>query len=95
MRYAIRRRKKGKSASAMASEPGVMPRHVRRLWAGFCRTGTPHVPRRPGRKPVQPTTDEIRMVLEEHKREPVGVLRMARRLRKDHAISYSSIYRIQ
>ena len=95
MRYAIRRRKKGKSASTLASELGVMPRHVRRLWAGFCRTGTPHVPRRPGRKPVQPTTDEIRMVLEEHKREPVGVLRMARRLRKDHVISYSSIYRIQ
>ena len=34
------------------------------------------------------------MVLEEHKREPVGVLRMARRLRKGHAISYSNICRI-
>ena len=94
IRYAIRQRKKDKSASTIASELGVTPRHVRRLWAGFCRTGTPYVPRRPGRKPVQPTTDEIRMVLEEHKREPVGVLRMARRLRKDHVISYSSIYRI-
>ena len=73
---------------------GCDAQHVRRLWAGFCRTGTPHVPRRPGRKPVQPTTDEIRMVLEEHKREPAGVLRMARRLRKDHVISYSSICRI-
>ena len=67
----------------------MTPRHVRRLWVEFCRTGTPHVLRRPGRKSVQPTTDEIRIVFEKHKREPVGVLRMARRLRKDHVISYS------
>ena len=30
IRCAIRRRKKSKSASAIASEPGVTPRHVRR-----------------------------------------------------------------
>ncbi len=52
VRYAIRQRKKGKGSSTIASEPGVTSRHVRRLWAGFCRTDTSHVPRRPGRKPV-------------------------------------------
>ena len=41
IRYAIRQRKKGKSASAIASELGVMPRHVRRpLKAFFTKKAT-------------------------------------------------------
>ena len=34
------------------------------------------------------------MVLDEHKREDVGVLRVAMNLRKSHDISYSKVYRI-
>ena len=86
--------KKGRSSSEVAVEVGVTPRHIRRLWAEFCTTGSPHVPLNPGRPALQPSPDDVRLVLNEYKREPVGVLRITMNLRKSHDISYMRAYRI-
>ena len=42
----------------------------------------------------RPPPDEVQLVLGEHKREGVGVVRVAMNLRKSHDISYSKVYRI-
>ncbi len=94
IRYAMRQLKKGTSSSVVASEIGVTPRHVRRLWVEFRVTGSPHVPKTPGRPAARPSPDEVQLVLGEHKHEDVGVLRVAMNLRKSHDISYSKVYRI-
>ena len=75
IRYAMGQIKKGASSSAVAVQIGVTPRHVRRLWAEFCATGSPHIPRMLGRPATRPSPDEVRLVLDEHRREDVGVLR--------------------
>ena len=77
IRYAMGQIKKGTSTSAMAIQMGVTPRHVRRLWAEFCATGSPHIPRMPGRPATRPSLDEVQLVLDEHRREDVGVLHTA------------------
>ena len=94
IRYAMGHLKKGASSSVVASEIGVTPRHVRRLWAEFRATGSPHVPKTPGRPTAKPSPDEVQLVLGEHKREDMGVVRVAMNLRKSHDISYSKVYRI-
>ena len=94
IRYAMGQLKKGTSSSVVASEIGVTPRHVRRLWAEFRATGFPHVPKTPGRPTTKPSPDEVQLVLDEHKHEDVGVLRVAMNLRKSHDIRYSEVYRI-
>ena len=43
--------------------------------AEFCATGSPHIPRMLGRPATRPSPDEVRLVLDEHRREDVGVLR--------------------
>ena len=93
IRYAMGQIKKGASSSAVAVQMGVTPRHVRRLWAEFCATGSPHIPRMPGRPATRPSPDEVRLVLDEHRREDVGVLRTAMNLRKDYDIRYSKVSR--
>ena len=77
IRYAIGQLKKGKSPSVVASEIGVTPRHVRRLWTEFRVTGSPHVPKTPGRPAAKLSPDEVQLVLGEHKREDVDVVRVA------------------
>ena len=94
IRYAMGQLNKGKSPSGVATGIGVTPRHVRRLWTEFCATGSPHVPKTLGRPATRPSPDEVQLVLDEHKREDVGVLRVAMNLRKSHDISYSKVYRI-
>ena len=94
IRYAMGQLKKGKSPSAVAAEIGVTTRHVRRLWVEFCAIGSPHVPKTPGRPATRPSSDEVQLVLDKHKREDVGVLRTAMNLRKSHDISYSKVYRV-
>ena len=94
IRYAMGQIKKGASSSAVAVQIGVTPRHVRRLWAEFCATGSPHIPRMLGRPATQPSPDEVQLVLDEHRREDVGVLRTAMNLRKDYDISYAKVYQV-
>ena len=94
IRYAMGQIKKGTSSSSVAVQIGVTPRHVRRLWAEFCATGSPHIPRMPGRPATQPSPDEVQLVLDEHRREDVGVLRTAMNLRKDYDISYAKVYQV-
>ena len=62
IRYAMGQIKKGTSSSAVAVQIGVTPRHVRRLWAEFCATGSPHIPRMPGRPATRPSPDEVQLV---------------------------------
>ena len=94
IRYAMEQLKKGKSTSEVATEIGVTTRHVRRLWEEFCLTGSAHVPKTPGRPTSGPSPDEVQMVLDAHKHEDVGVVRVAMNLRKNHDISYAKVYRI-
>lgn len=67
---------KCRSASGVAAELGVTPRHIRRLRAEFRETGSAHVPRLPGR-PALPPSQEAQLVLDAYKLEEVGVLRTA------------------
>ena len=94
IQYAMAQLKKGRSPSEVAAEVGVTPRHIRRLWAEFCTTGSPHVPLSLGRPALRPSPDDVRLVLNEYEREPVGVLRITMNLRKSHDISYMRVYRI-
>ena len=48
----------------------------------------------PGRPATRPSPDEIQMVLDEHRREDVGVLRTAMNLRKDYDVSYAKVYQV-
>ncbi len=96
IRYAIRERGKGKTLVDIADDIGVTPQHVGRLCAEFTRTGQIHVQQKPGR-PVHPppSAEEVRTVLNKHAEEDVGIIRTARRVRKDNPnISYATIYRI-
>ena len=94
IRYAMGQIKKGTSSSAVAVQIGVTPRHVRRLWAEFYATGSPHIPKMLGRPATRPSPDEVRLVLDEHKREDAGALRTAMNLRKDSDISYAKVYQV-
>ncbi len=89
IRYAMGHLKKGTSPSVVATEMGVTPRHVRRLWAEFCATGSQHAPKIPGWPAARPSPDAVQLVLDEHKREDVGMLRVAMNLRMSHDIIYS------
>ena len=91
IRYAMGQIKKGTSSSSVAVQISVTPWHVRRLWAEFCATGSPHIPRMPRRPATQPSPDEVQLVPDEHRREDVGVLCTAMNLRKDHDIRYSKV----
>ena len=84
IRYAVRQLEKGKDTKAVAEEINVTQRHVQRLWAKFNRTGSIHVQQPAGRPAdLPPSDEEINMVLDVHGRKPEGVLRTARRLRKE------------
>ena len=54
----------------------------------------PLIPKTLGRPVTRPSLDEVQLVLDEHKREDVGVIRVAVNLKKSHDISYSKVYRI-
>ena len=90
--YIIRQRKKGVASSKIAADLNITPRHVRRLWARFQKTGTTHA--RIGRPPVTITASQIRLVTETYNDGPAGVTRTAKRLRSNHDISYNTVYRI-
>ena len=62
IRYAMGQIKKGMSSSSVAVQIGMTPRHVRKLWAEFCATGSPHIPRMPGRPTTQSSPDEVQPV---------------------------------
>ena len=78
----------------MAVKIGVTLRHVRRLWAEFCATESPYIHKMPGRPAIRLSPDEVQLILDEHKREDVGVLRSAMNLRKDHDVRYSKVYSV-
>ena len=48
----------------------------------------------PGRPAIRLSPDEVQLILDEHKREDVGVLRSAMNLRKDHDVRYSKVYSV-
>ena len=84
IRYAIRQLKKGRGTRVVAEELGVTQRHIQRLWAEYTRTGNVHV-QRPAGRPAdpEPSEQEIQAVLDVHGRKPEGVVRTAKRLRKE------------
>ena len=96
IRYAIRQLKKGRGTRVVAEELGVTQRHIQRLWAEYLRTGKVHV-QLPAGRPAdpEPSEQEIQAVLDVHGRKPEGVVRTAKRLRKEgHDISRYRAYGI-
>ena len=94
IRHAMEQLDKGKSAVEVAAEVGVTARHIRRLRTEFHTTGSPHIPQRLGRPAQQSSPDDVRMVLDQYKQEPAGVLRTAMALQKKYDISYMRVYKI-
>jgi transposase len=84
IRYAIRQLKKGRGTRVVAEELGVTPRHIQRPWAEYARTGNVHV-QHPAGQPAdpEPPEQEVQAVLDVHGRKPEGVVRTAKRLRKE------------
>ena len=83
---------KGTAASKLAKDLGISPRHVYRLWARYQKTGDTCL--RMGRPKDHITEYQIRLVTEAHQKQPVGVARTARELKKNHDTSYGRVYRI-
>ncbi len=96
IRYIVKGRNAGKSATSLARDMKVTPRHVRRIYARYRRTGKMHVQQKAGRKAApQPAAGQVQAVLDMHCIEHVGVMRTAMRLQDaGHIISYNSVYRI-
>ena len=96
IRYTIRQLRKGRGTRVVAEEFGVTQRHSQRLWAEYIRTGNVHV-QRPAGRPAdpEPSEQEIQAVLDVYGRKPEGVIRTAKRLRKEgHDISRHRAYGI-
>ncbi len=91
-KYLIRHRKKGMPSSQVARDLGITARHVRGPWVGFPGTGTAAAGT--GRPRACMTAAMIRLVTGVHGRRPAGVARTARRLMRDHDVSYCSACRI-
>lgn len=94
VRYAITQLGRGRSTVIVAAEIGVTPRHLRRLWAAYRRTGTIPVSRPAGRPSSRPTGDQVRPVPDLHAEQPAGVGRTALAARKTADISDRLVYRI-
>ena len=62
IRYAVRQPEKGQGTKVVAEELDVTQRHIQRLWAGYCETGTVHVQRLAGRS-VDPAPSEREILL--------------------------------
>ena len=91
-RHIIRNRRKGVPASRIARDLDISPRHVRRLWARYQKTGDTRMAM--GRPRDCTTEAQIRLVAGAYREQPVGAVRVARALRKNHDISYGRVYRI-
>ena len=73
------------------AELEVTPRHILRLRAEFKETGSVHVPRLPGKPALQPPSQgEVKLLLDFHRLEKVGVLRTVISLRR---AGHNTIYR--
>ena len=91
-KHLVRRLGKGVPAPEVARDLGISIRHVRRPWARFQKTGTIRV--QMGRPRACITGAQIRLITDAHQRRPVGVVRTARELRRNHDISYAAVYRV-
>ena len=94
IRYAMGQIKKGTNQSGVAVQIGVALRHVRRLLTEFCATGSSYVPKTPERPTIRPSENKMQTVPDKHKREDVGILRVAMNLRNSHNIRYFKVYLI-
>ena len=89
IRYAVRQLEKAKTPRR-SQKRSTSPRACAAAWAEFNRTGSIHVQQPQDGRQISHRPKEINMVLDVHGRKPEGVLRTAKRLRKEgHDISYS------
>ena len=91
-RYIVSQRKKGVPASKIAKDIDVSPRHVRKLWNRFQKTGT--MDTRMGRPHIPITVAQMRLVNQAHDDDHAGVVSTAKRLKLNYDISYHAVYRI-
>ena len=86
IRHLVRQKNAGVSASEVAAELGITPRHARRLRLRYCTSGndaSPITPRKPGRHAAEPPAQkDIDAVLGIHegKKYVIGVVRTKRML---------------
>ncbi len=91
-KYLVRQREKGVPSSQVARDLGIAARHVRGPWAGFPEAGTAAAGT--GRPRACMTAAMMRLVTGAHGRRPAGVVRTARRPRRDHDTSCRPACRI-
>ena len=95
VRYVIRQRQKGKSSLHIATELGISPQYVRKLWAKFQDTGMIPVLYKAGRPRKTITRDMVTVVLDHYAKMPAGVVRLACRIRETNQdISFCDVYNI-
>ncbi len=93
IRYAIGRYKAGAGTAMTAQELGVSQRRIQQLWAQYRKTGKVPVLGIPGRKALpEPSEETVRMVIDECRARPVGVIHMTRLLKRGRVISYRLVY---
>lgn len=88
----VRNRRNNVSASRIAGDLGVSDRHVHWLWKRHQKTDGTRL--RMSRLGDCITEAQVWLVTDAYREQPVGVLRVARELRKNHDISYNRVYRV-
>ena len=86
IRYIVRARGTGESASDIARNLFVSRRRVEQVYAHYRRNGALPSLSKPGRRSVPITDDEVRFVLLAHGRYRVGALYLKERIERDHGI---------
>lgn len=94
IRHVIKQYQKRRSTADIAVELKVTPRCIQQLCTEFRKTGMPHTQRNPRRKRIMPASEETQMVLDEHKEQPVRILRTALNLQTSYNTSYRRVYHI-
>jgi putative transposase len=86
MGYIVRARERGERASDVAGCLSVSRRRVEQVYSYHQRHGRLPTLRKPGRRAVPISDDEVRAILSAHGRYRVGALYLKRRIEADHGI---------
>ena len=86
IRYIIKARERGETASNIAGSLLISKRRVEQLYAEYRRTGNPPVLRRVGRKRRELTENECRIILDAYQVYKVNALYLRNRIEENHGI---------
>jgi transposase len=86
MDYIVRARNSGERASDVARNLSVSRRRVEQVYSYHQKHGSLPSLRRPGRRAVPISDDEVSAILSAHRRYRVGAVYLKRRIESDHGI---------